>query len=58
MFGASGLPDLIFENGLVFDSRDFTQSQLDNYFSPALVGDSGASNMQHMGVVKDVSIPQ
>ncbi|HOE82157.1 MAG TPA: endonuclease [Myxococcota bacterium] len=58
VFGASGLPDLIFENGLVFDSRDFTQSQLDNYFSPALVGDSGASNMQHMGVVKDVSIPQ
>lgn len=46
-----------YPSGLVFDSRDFSQSELNNYFPPAQTGDSGASNMQHMAIVKDVLIP-
>ncbi|HNW82128.1 MAG TPA: hypothetical protein PKG52_04475, partial [bacterium] len=45
-----------YTNGLVFDTRTFTQSVLNEYFSPALVGDSAASNMQHMAIVKDYLI--
>ncbi len=47
---------LSYTDGLVFDSRDFTQAELDRYFPPARAGDSGASNMQHMAVVKDVVV--
>lgn len=42
-----------FENGLVFDSRIFSQQQLDKNFSPVLQDDSGAPEMQHMAVVRD-----
>ncbi len=52
----SGSP-LSYPSGLVFDSRDFSQSELDNYFPPALTGDSGASNMQHMAILKDILLP-
>ena len=45
-----------YTNGLVFDSRDFSQSELDTYFSPVRVSDSGATNMQHMGIIKDFLI--
>lgn len=41
-----------FANGLVFDSREHTPLP-----SPVLVGDSGASGMQHMAVVRDFLIP-
>lgn len=46
-----------FPTGLVFDTRLFTQAQLDLSFPPALVGDSGAANMQHMAVVRDFLVP-
>ena len=46
----------IYENGLVFDTRVYTQSVLDEYFSPAKTSDSSASQMQHMAVVKDFLI--
>ncbi|XXY36801.1 lamin tail domain-containing protein [Sorangium sp. So ce260] len=43
-----------FANGLVVDTRVYTPlSEL----SPAHLSDSGASNMQHMGVVRDFMIP-
>lgn len=45
-----------YKNGLVFDTRVYTQSVLDEYFSPAQTGDSSASQMQHMAVVKDFLI--
>lgn len=54
--------DLTYNHGLVFDSRIYTQSQLDAYFSftPAdeygyssvQVDDSRSANMQHMAVIK------
>ncbi|MGE6757984.1 lamin tail domain-containing protein [Corallococcus interemptor] len=43
-----------FANGLVVDTRVY--SPLSD-ISPALSGDSGASGMQHMGVIKDFLIP-
>jgi endonuclease/exonuclease/phosphatase family metal-dependent hydrolase len=43
-----------FPKGLVFDSRVY--SPLSDV-SPVQSGDSGASNMQHMGVIKDFLIP-
>ena len=46
----------IYENGLVFDTRLYSQSVLDEYFSPAKTSDSSASQMQHMAVVKDFLI--
>ncbi|MBP7381086.1 endonuclease [Myxococcota bacterium] len=46
----------VYSDGLVFDTRTFTQAVLDKYFSPASTGDSSASNMQHMAVVKDFLI--
>lgn len=46
-----------FSNGLVFDSRLFAQGELNASFSPVLAGDSGASNMQHMAVVRDFLVP-
>jgi len=45
-----------YENGLVFDTRVYDQSVLNEYFSPAQKNDSGASNMQHMAIVKDFLI--
>lgn len=45
--------ELIYNNGLVFDSRGYTQTDLSVYFSPVQVNDSDASNMQHMAIVKD-----
>ncbi|HOI08862.1 MAG TPA: endonuclease [Myxococcota bacterium] len=53
-----GAAALTYPDGLVFDSRDFSQTQLNRHFAPALTGDSAASNMQHMAVVKDVVIPR
>ncbi|HPH65522.1 MAG TPA: DUF4215 domain-containing protein [Kofleriaceae bacterium] len=43
--------------GFVFDTRLFTQLALDASFTPALVGDSAAPNMQHMAVVRDFVVP-
>ncbi len=45
-----------YEDGLVFDTRLYDQSVLDEYFLPADQNDSGASQMQHMAVVKDFLI--
>jgi endonuclease/exonuclease/phosphatase family metal-dependent hydrolase len=44
-----------FADGLVFDSRVYTPLA---DVAPVLQGDSGASNMQHMAVVKDFVIPE
>lgn len=41
-------------NGLVFDSRVYTPLSA---VSPVLSTDSGASNMQHMAIVKDFLVP-
>lgn len=43
-----------FESGLVVDTRVYSPL---GEISPALAGDSGASNMQHMAVVRDFLIP-
>ncbi|MCB2155471.1 lamin tail domain-containing protein [bacterium] len=43
-----------YTNGLVFDSRVYTPL---SEVSPVLYGDSGATNMQHMAVVKDFLVP-
>lgn len=43
-----------YPNGLVFDTRVFTPISA---ASPALTSDSGATNMQHMGVIRDFLIP-
>jgi hypothetical protein len=43
-----------FANGLVLDSRVYTPLA---DISPVQSGDSGASGMQHMGVIKDFLIP-
>jgi len=62
---------LTFDSGLVFDSRDYTQEELDKYFYPVKVGDCSREpleipegeniddymNFQHMTVVKDFLIP-
>ena len=45
-----------YENGFVFDTRLYSQSELDEYFYPAQTNDSSASSMQHMAVVKDFLI--
>ncbi|HWO22694.1 MAG TPA: endonuclease/exonuclease/phosphatase family protein [Kofleriaceae bacterium] len=42
-----------FTNGLVFDSRVYTPLSA---VAPVLMSDSAATNMQHMGVVKDVML--
>ena len=47
------LPHSASTNGLVFDSRVYTPL---SDVPPVVSGDSGASGMQHMGVVKDFSI--
>ncbi|WP_441291544.1 endonuclease/exonuclease/phosphatase family protein [Sorangium sp. KYC3313] len=43
-----------FANGLVADTRVYSPL---SEISPALSSDSGASNMQHMGVVRDFLVP-
>ncbi|WP_408891767.1 lamin tail domain-containing protein [Myxococcus faecalis] len=43
-----------FANGLVVDTRVYSPI---GEIAPALSGDSGASGMQHMGVIKDFLIP-
>ena len=43
-----------YTNGLVFDSRVFTPLSA---VSPVQSGDSGATNMQHMAVVRDFKVP-
>lgn len=43
-----------FLNGLVLDSRVYSPI---SEIAPALASDSGASNMQHMGVVRDFRVP-
>ncbi|WP_375757070.1 lamin tail domain-containing protein [Corallococcus exercitus] len=43
-----------FANGLVADTRVYSPI---SEISPAVSGDSGASGMQHMGVIKDFLIP-
>lgn len=45
---------LSFVNGLVFDSRKFTPLSL---VDPVLIGDSGATSMQHMAVVRAFAVP-
>ncbi len=47
---------LTYPTGLVFDSRIYTQTELDSYFSPVSQSDSGASYMQHMAVTRDFLI--
>ena len=47
------MPSRTYLNGLVFDSRIYT-SLTD--VPPVVLGDSGVSGMQHMGVVKDIKI--
>src|SRR5690606_42060241 len=44
----------VFHAGLVLDSRTYTPL---SDIAPAKYGDSGASNVQHMGVVKDFEVP-
>ena len=48
------MPSFVYTNGLVFDSRVYT-SLAD--VPPVVLGDSGASQMQHMAVVKDFRFP-
>ena len=43
-----------FDHGLVFDSRVYTPL---SDVAPVLVTDSGATNMQHMAVVRDFVVP-
>lgn len=48
--------DFSFPDGLVFDSRVFSDAELTSSFAPVLRNDSGAAQMQHMAVVRDFSI--
>jgi endonuclease/exonuclease/phosphatase family metal-dependent hydrolase len=48
---------LTYTNGLVFDTRIYN-GELAEFYSPASSGDSAASQMQHMGVVKDFVITE
>jgi len=45
-----------YEDGLVFDSRDYSSSDLSTYFSPVESSDCEAKNMQHLAIVKDFLI--
>jgi len=53
----STLGPLSFPSGIVFDSRLFTQLDLDAFVPPVLVGDSDGPSMQHMAVVRDFIVP-
>lgn len=46
-----------FSSGLVVDTRVSSPYSILDHIAPALSGDSAATNMQHMGVVKDFAIP-
>lgn len=50
---AVAVEGLEFPGGLVFDSRIFSQEELDRSFPPVREGDCGAPQMQHMAVVRD-----
>jgi endonuclease/exonuclease/phosphatase family metal-dependent hydrolase len=50
--------EMSFPDGLVFDSRKFTQQELDQNFPPVRRNDSGATNMQHMAVVRDFRLAE
>ncbi len=51
---ATGIGNSTFPNGLVVDTRVYSPiSEL----TPALTNDSGATNMQHMAIVKDFYLP-
>ena len=51
---ATGIGNSTFPNGLVVDTRVYSPiSEL----APALTNDSGATNMQHMAIVKDFYLP-
>ena len=45
-----------YTNGLVFDTRVYSQGELDEFFPGTDTSDSGASSMQHMAIVKDFFI--
>ncbi len=45
-----------YENGLVFDSRNYSRNDLDTYFTEVQPNDCDAKNMQHLAVVKDFLI--
>ena len=47
---------MTYPDGLVFDTRNFSQSELDEFFPGTNTDDSGASSMQHMAIVKDFYI--
>jgi len=47
------MPSRVYTNGLVFDSRVYTNLA---DVSPVVSGDSGAVNMQHMAVVRDLVV--
>jgi endonuclease/exonuclease/phosphatase family metal-dependent hydrolase len=49
--------DKTFPDGFVFDSRKYSQEELDELFPPVRKGDSGEENMQHMAVVRDFQLP-
>ena len=53
MLAALVMPSRTYSNGLVFDSRVYTPL---SDVPPVVSGDSGAANMQHMGVVKSFRI--
>jgi len=53
---ATVVGDFVFPEGLVFDSRIFTEADLAEAFAPVLRGDSDAPQMQHMAVVRDFGI--
>ncbi len=52
-----------YSHGLIMDTRDFTQNELDKYFSPTSFNgysletdDSQGNNMQHMAIIRDFVI--
>lgn len=47
------MPSRTYPDGLVFDSRVYTSL---SEVSPVAIGDSGASGMQHMAVVRDFNV--
>lgn len=51
-----GVVTLTLPNGLVIDTRVFDASTI-GLIAPARATDSAASNMQHMGVIRDFEIP-
>ena len=58
MGAATVLGPFNFPNGLVFDTRIFSQVELDANAPPALVNDSGATGMLHMAVVRSFAVTQ